>query len=153
MSVIARPHHVCLSVADLDVQQRWYQQALGLTEVVERFELPEPHVRTVVLRAPNGMRVELIEREGSSAQIFADPLEAALTQGFSHWALEVEDLDQTFAALSADGAQPVSPPAPAVQPGARFAFVRDPEGNLLELIQPPASSFAPRRPRGADARN
>src|SRR3984893_12075357 len=125
MSVIARSHHIGLSVADLDAQQRWYQQALGLDEVVEQFELPEPRVRTVVLRAANGLRVELIEREGSTAQMFSDPLEAALTRGYGHWALEVEDLDQTFAALSALGAEPVSPPAPAVQPGARFAYVLD----------------------------
>jgi catechol 2,3-dioxygenase-like lactoylglutathione lyase family enzyme len=137
MSVIARFHHVALSVADLDAQQYWYHHALGLSEVVERFELPEPHVRTVVLSAPNGLRVELIEHAGSQAQTFSDPLEAALTQGYGHWALEVEDLDQTFAALSAADAQSVSPPAPAVQPGAKFAYVRDPEGNLLELIQPP----------------
>jgi catechol 2,3-dioxygenase-like lactoylglutathione lyase family enzyme len=139
MSVIARSHHIGLSVADLDAQQRWYQQALGLDEVVEQFELPEPRVRTVVLRAANGLRVELIEREGSRAHTFNDPLEAALTRGYGHWALEVEDLDQTFAALSALGAEPVWPPAPAVQPGARFAYVRDPEGNLLELIQPQAT--------------
>jgi catechol 2,3-dioxygenase-like lactoylglutathione lyase family enzyme len=120
MSVIARSHHIGLSVADLDAQQRWYQQALGLDEVVEHF-------------------VELIEREGSTARTFHDPLEAALTRGYGHWALEVEDLDQTFATLSAVGAEPVSPPAPAVQPGARFAYVRDPEGNLLELIQPQAT--------------
>jgi catechol 2,3-dioxygenase-like lactoylglutathione lyase family enzyme len=138
MAVIARPHHVSLSVGDLDAQRRWYQEALGLSEVVEQFELPEPRVRTVVLRAPNGLRLELIEREGSKAQAFSDPLETTLNQGFAHWALEVEDLDQGFAALSAAGAQEVSPPAPAVQPGARFAYVRDPEGNLLELIQPPA---------------
>ena len=139
MSVTARSHHIGLSVADLDAQQRWYQQALGLDEVVEQFELPDPHVRTVVLRAANGLRIELIEREGSTARMFNDPLEAALTRGYGHWALQVEDLDQTFAALSALGAEPVSPPAPAVQPGARFAYVRDPEGNLLELIQPQAA--------------
>ncbi|HEV3283483.1 MAG TPA: VOC family protein [Solirubrobacteraceae bacterium] len=139
MSVIARSHHIGLSVADLDAQQRWYQQALGLDEVVEHFELPEPRVRTVVLRAANGLRIELIEREGSTARTFHDPLEAALTRGYGHWALEVEDLDQTFATLSAVGAESVSPPGPAVQPGARFAYVRDPEGNLLELIQPQAT--------------
>src|ERR1700732_224138 len=139
MSVIARSHHIGLSVADLDAQQRWYQQALGLDEVVEHFELPEPRGRTVVLRAANGLRIELIEREGSTAQTFHDPLEAALTRGYGHWALEVEDLDQTVATLSAVGAEPVSAPAPPVRPGARFAYVRDPEGNLLELIQPQAT--------------
>jgi catechol 2,3-dioxygenase-like lactoylglutathione lyase family enzyme len=137
MTFIARSHHVGLSVADLDAQQRWYQQTLGLRELVEQFELPQPHIRTVQLRAPNGLRIELIEREGSTPQTFHDPMAAALTQGYGHWALEVDDLDQAYAALSAAGAESVSPPAPAVQPGARFAYVRDPEGNLLELIEPP----------------
>jgi catechol 2,3-dioxygenase-like lactoylglutathione lyase family enzyme len=135
MSLLARPHHVALSVGDLDSQQRWYQLAFGLDEVVEQLDLPELQVRTVVLRASNGLRLELIERGGSHPQSFTDPLEASLTQGFGHWALEVDDLDEAFAFLSAEGAEPVSSPAPAVQPGARFAYVRDPEGNLLELIQ------------------
>ena len=137
MSIGASFHHVSLSVADLDTEQHWYQQVLGLGEVVERFELPEPSVRTVVLRAPGGLRVELIERAGCRPQTFADPLDAAQTQGYGHWALEVDDLDAAFALLSAAPGQPVSSPAPAVEPGARFAYVKDPEGNLLELIQPP----------------
>lgn len=135
MSFTARPHHVGLSVANLEAEQRWYQQALGLDEVVERFELPEPHVKTVVLRGRNGLRIELIERAGSRAQPFADPLEAALTQGYGHSAIEVDDLDQAFADLAAAGAQAVSPPRRRTA-GGRFAYVRDPEGNLLELIQP-----------------
>src|SRR5260370_13910138 len=136
MSIGASFHHVSLSVADLDTEQHWYQQVLGLGEVVERFELPEPPVRTVVLRAPSGLRVELIERAGSRAQTSADPLDAARTQGYGHWALEVDDLDAAFALLSAPPGQPVSSPGPAVQPGARFAYVKDPERNLIELIQP-----------------
>jgi predicted enzyme related to lactoylglutathione lyase len=59
-----------------------------------------------------------------------------LEQDWTH-ALEVEDLDAAFALLSAAPGQAVSPPGPAVQPGARFAYVKDPGGNLLELIQPP----------------
>lgn len=137
MAIGASFHHVSLSVADLDAEERWYEQVLGLAEVVERFELPEPPVRTVVLRAANGLRVELIERSGSRGQSFADPLDAAQTQGYGHWAVEVDDLDAAFALLSASPGEAVSPPGPAVQPGARFAYVKDPEGNLLELIQPP----------------
>ena len=131
-------HHTSLSVADLEAQQSWYQRALGLTEVVERYELDDPAVRTAVLRSPTGVRLELIERAGSSPhQSYADPLEASLTQGFGHWALSVSDLDQAFAELTSAGATAVWPPAPAVQPGARFAYVKDPEGNLIELIQMP----------------
>jgi catechol 2,3-dioxygenase-like lactoylglutathione lyase family enzyme len=99
----ARFQHVSLSVANLDAQQEWYAKALGLDEVVERFELPAPHVRTVVLRASNGLRIELIEREGFGARVFADPLDAALTQGYGHWAVEVDNLETTFAELTAAG--------------------------------------------------
>jgi catechol 2,3-dioxygenase-like lactoylglutathione lyase family enzyme len=130
-------HHLSLSVADLEAEQRWYQEVLGLDEVVERVQLEEPPVRTVVLRGPNGLRVELIERADSRPQTFADPLDAAQTQSYGHWAIQVDDLDAAFALLSAAPGRPVSPPAPAVEPGARFAYVKDPEGNLLELIQPP----------------
>ena len=132
-------HHTSLSVADLDAQQAWYQRVLGLTEVVERFQLDEPAVRTVVLRSSSGVRLELIERSGAARERpFADPLDAAATLGFGHWALSVRDLDASYAAITAAGAASVWPPADAVEPGARFAYVKDPEGNLIELIQPPA---------------
>ena len=133
----ARFHHVSLSVTDLDAQQHWYQTALGFEEVVEQFELPEPPVRTAVLRSADGVRVELIERHGASrAEVYADPLDTSRALGYGHWALEVPDLDQAFAYLTAGGAEAVWPPAPAVAPGAKFAYVKDPEGNLIELIQP-----------------
>lgn len=132
-------HHTSLSVADLDAQRAWYSQALGLREVVEEFQLDEPAVRTVVLRSGSGVRLELIERAGASRdRAYADPLDAASTLGFGHWAVSVRDVTAAFAAIVAAGGTAVWPPADAVQPGARFAYVKDPEGNLIELIQPPA---------------
>jgi len=128
--------HVGLSVADLDAQRRFYRDALGLTEVEEEFAMPEAHIRTVILRGDNGLKIELIERGGSAPQEFADPYDGAGVQGYFHWALYVADLDTTFAHLLGAGATEVSPPAPAVRAGARFAYVKDPEGNLLEFIQP-----------------
>jgi catechol 2,3-dioxygenase-like lactoylglutathione lyase family enzyme len=141
----ARFHHVSLSVADLVAQQRWYAEALGFTEVTEQFELSDPPVRTVVMESGDGVRVELIERAGSArTEVFGDPLEKLLGQGYGHWALAVDDLDAAFARLTEAGAAAVWPPADAVQPGARFAYVKDPEGNLIELIQPSAD-IAPER--------
>ena len=140
-----RFHHVSLSVADLAAQRRWYAEALGFTEVIEQFELPEPPVRTAVLESASGVRVELIERAGSArAGAFGDPLDTLRGQGYGHWALAVDDLDAAFARLTGSGAEAVWPPADAVQPGARFAYVKDPEGNLIELIQPSAGT-APER--------
>src|SRR5260370_15768320 len=85
----ARFHHVSLSVADLDAAQRWYRQALGLSEVIERFELPDPAVRTVVLRGASGLRVELVERAGSTRTRAAGyPLDAAPADGYAHFAVD-----------------------------------------------------------------
>jgi catechol 2,3-dioxygenase-like lactoylglutathione lyase family enzyme len=134
-------HHISLSVANLDAQRLWYERALSLHEVVEQVTLPDPPVRTVVLRASNGLRVELIERAGSTRpEAFTDPLDASRLQGYGHWALEVTNLDQAYTQLIESGAQPVWPPAPAIEPGAHFAYVKDPEGNLLELIEPPQAN-------------
>ena len=49
--------------------------------------------------------------------------------------MQVSDLDAAFSELAAAGAGVVSPPADAVRAGDRDAYVHDPEGNLLELIQ------------------
>jgi predicted enzyme related to lactoylglutathione lyase len=65
-------------------------------------------------------------------------LDAANTLGFGHWAVSVRVLDTAFTTIVAAGGVGVWPPADAVQPGARFAYFKDPEGNLIELIQPPA---------------
>ncbi|WP_344015301.1 VOC family protein [Pseudonocardia xinjiangensis] len=129
--------HVGLSVTDLDVERLFYARALGMTEVEESFEMPEAQVRSTILRAESGLKIELVERGGSAAQEFADPFDAAGTQGYFHWALYVADLDAAFRDLLAAGAQAVSGPANGVRPGMRFAYVKDPEGNLLELIQSP----------------
>ncbi|GIF50242.1 catechol 2,3-dioxygenase-like lactoylglutathione lyase family enzyme [Asanoa ferruginea] len=128
--------HVGLSVADLDRQRRFYAAALGLTEVEETVEMPAAHIRTAILRAENGLKIELIERGGSAAQEFADPYDGAGTQGYFHWAVYVDDLDAAFATVLDAGAREVSAPADAVRAGMKFAYVKDPEGNLLELIQP-----------------
>lgn len=128
--------HVGLSVADLDAQRCFYAAALGLTEVEERFEMPEAHVRSTILRAANGLKIELIERGGSAPQEFTDAYDGAGTQGYFHWAVHVDDLDAAYRTVLNAGGREVSAPADAVRPGMRFAYAKDPEGNLLELIQP-----------------
>jgi catechol 2,3-dioxygenase-like lactoylglutathione lyase family enzyme len=112
--ITLRFDHVSLSVADLDAQSRFYEDAFGFDEIY---------------------RNELNERAGSTAQYFTDPIDGAGIQGYFHWALAVEDLDTAFESITSAGAAPVATPANAARPGIRFAYVRDPEGNLVELIQ------------------
>jgi catechol 2,3-dioxygenase-like lactoylglutathione lyase family enzyme len=128
--------HVGLSVADLDAQRRFYAQALGLIDDAGHVEMPDAGIRTAVLRGPTGLQIELIERSGSVPQNFTDAYDGASVQGYFHWALAVADLDESIDGLLTAGATEVSAPAEAIRPGFRFAYVKDPEGNLIELIQP-----------------
>jgi catechol 2,3-dioxygenase-like lactoylglutathione lyase family enzyme len=132
--ITLRFDHVSLSVADLDAQSRFYEDAFGFDEIY-RNELNGGQIRTAILRSKAGAQLELIERAGSTAQYFTDPIDGAGIQGYFHWALAVEDLDTAFESITSAGAAPVTTPANAARPGIRFAYVRDPEGNLVELIQ------------------
>ncbi|MEU6252568.1 VOC family protein [Streptomyces sp. NPDC047043] len=125
--------HVGISVPDLIAAVMWYRAALHLTE--ERaFAVPGTDLRGVMLRHDSGYRVELLHRPGAAAD---GPVQAAGTLGYGHLCLAVdtpEDVDAEFARLVAAGAGVRTGPRPAPREGARMAFVSDPFGNLIELI-------------------
>jgi catechol 2,3-dioxygenase-like lactoylglutathione lyase family enzyme len=133
-----RFHHISLSVADLDLEEAWYRAALGLTRTDERLDLPEAGVRTAVLSDGAGLRVELTERAGSAPALRPDPYAATATQTFTHLALQVPDLEAAFRRLTLEHAAPsvAEPgPGPGATSGTRYAYIHDPEGNLIELIE------------------
>ncbi|MFC4785600.1 VOC family protein [Nocardioides sp. MAHUQ-72] len=126
--------HVGLTVGDLDAMTGWWSTALGLDIELE-FALDHVDFRGTMLRHPAGWRIELLHRPGSVAGLrAADPVEAALTRGFGHVALDVPDVDAAYAALVAAGATDRMSPRPSPEPGVRMAYVADPEGNLVELL-------------------
>lgn len=134
--------HVGLSVADIDAMSGWYADALDLTPVTP-FELAGLGLRGVFLVHETGWAIELLHREGNHAGLSApDAPTAALTRGFGHLCVRVEDVDEVYARLVGAGAEDRMSPRAAPEPGVRMAFVADPEGNLIEVIdrQGPAGS-------------
>ncbi|WP_043662502.1 VOC family protein [Streptomyces xylophagus] len=129
--------HVGISVPDLAAAVAWYGEALHLTEE-HAFSVPDTALRGVTLRHHTGYRVELLHRPDSVPGLVADgPLQAAATLGYGHLCLAVdtpEQVDTEFTRLVAAGAGVRMSPRPAPRPGARMAFVSDPYGNLIELI-------------------
>ncbi|MEU6350811.1 VOC family protein [Streptomyces sp. NPDC047072] len=130
-----RLDHVGVNVCDLAAQTAWYQRAFGLKTVFE-FHLEGPGLRGVVLEHPDGWRLELLARPGSAPGLRApDPITAALTEGYGHFAVTTPELDPVHVALLAHGAGEAVAPGPSPEPGVRMAWVTDPEGNLIELIE------------------
>ncbi|MFJ9535793.1 VOC family protein [Streptomyces sp. NPDC101225] len=131
----ARLDHVGLNVRDLTAQTTWYRDVFGLKPVFD-FHLEGPGLTGVVLAHPHGWRIELLARPGSSPGLRApDPTTAVLTEGYGHFAVTTPELDPVYAALVAHGAGEVMDPGPSPEPGIRMAWVSDPEGNLIELIE------------------
>ena len=132
-------HHVGVSVSDLDQARKWYADVLGMTEGYA-FEIPPVGVRGCFMEG-YGTRVELLERAGSDPGIGGqDPPAALLTHGYGHVAFAADDLDETFAEFVARGATPVWGPRPSPEPGVRMAFIADPDGNLIEIVDPTAGT-------------
>lgn len=126
--------HIGLSVGDLEAQLAWYRAAFGFP-LAKPFDVPGFGLRGVFLLGPDGLAIELLEREGSShPQPARTAPDALLAQGWAHLCLRVGDVDATFDRLVAAGAGIVSPPGESPEPGVRFAFVTDPEGNFIELL-------------------
>ena len=129
-----RLDHVGLNVADLASMTAWYGATLKL-DVEFEFALDHVDFSGVMLRSPDGYRLELLSRPGSAPGLrAADPVEAALTRGFGHVAFDVPDVDAAYDALLVAGAADRMSPRPSPEPGVRMAYVADPEGNLIELL-------------------
>ncbi|BEP13363.1 VOC family protein [Acidothermaceae bacterium B102] len=130
-----RLDHVGLNVADLDTAETWYVEALGyVRELALRIDVFELDI-VMLIHPDNGDRLELLHRPGSRTGLrAATPPEAVLTDGFGHIAFDVTALDTAFDRLVGLGARPVMTPRPSPERGVRMAFVADPEGNLIELV-------------------
>ena len=133
-----RLHHTGISVPDLDRALDWYCGALGLTPGF-RFEVPPLGLRGAFALGQGGSGLELLEQAGAvPGADKTDPPKANAIHGYNHACFQVEDLDALYARLIERGAAGVWPPRDSPEPGVRMAYVTDPDGNLIELIQPAA---------------
>jgi len=122
-------HHVALTTVRFERLRRFYVETLGLP-VVGGFSGHD-----IVFIQAGTTKIELIGEKGPAA---SGPEDRASHRGWHHLAWEVEDVDAAFAELAARGVSVHSPPEsfPPEAPTMRIAFLRDPDGNLLELLQP-----------------
>jgi catechol 2,3-dioxygenase-like lactoylglutathione lyase family enzyme len=90
-----------------------------------------------VLEAPGGHRIELLQY---LAPVGAPCLLRPCDPGSSHLCLTVDDIEAVCARLRSAGVEVFNAPAPitaGASRGAFAAYLRDPNGILIELFQPP----------------
>jgi lactoylglutathione lyase len=118
--------HTCVRVRDIDASLRFYR-ALGLEE---RGRLNFDSAYNVYMGLPGDEdRLELTVNIGRE-----EPYD--LGDGYNHFAVTVDDIDAALADLAEIGVEPEKPP---YRPGERedlprIAFVADPDGYRVELI-------------------
>ena len=120
--------HVGIRVRDLDTARAFYE-GLGFDFIVGPVG-PEP---VAILEHPCGLVLNFILNGSptSTENVLMDAPEKH--PGYTHMALAVADLDVVLTALNAEGIAITE--GPVEFPGARALFVRDPDGNVIELNQ------------------
>jgi catechol 2,3-dioxygenase-like lactoylglutathione lyase family enzyme len=122
--------HAALLISDPERSRAFYVGVLGLTEVPrpETFDFPGLWLQI------GEQQLHLIGEatDGRARQVYS-PEE--LSGGFtSHFAIEVDDLDATVAALQQRGGALVGGPRPRGD-GVIQAYISDPDGHIVELMQ------------------
>lgn len=131
---VPRLHHVGVVVHDLQASLDWYRNNLGF-EHQYSFTLPGAQVAMLVR---GEARLEIFQVDGAAPMTNErEEIETFLKLGgVNHFALNVDDLEETVAALAAKGVEIVIPPSSVPNhAGDRFAYIRDNERMLVELFQ------------------
>jgi len=119
--------HVATRTSDLERAVRFYE-LLGM-RVERRKELEKGRATLVFLAPPEGnFSIELVYNWGKD-----EPYAGG--ERFGHFAFEVEGLDELFPRLVQAGAESVRPPYLLEGTGPKIAFIADPDGNWIELIE------------------
>ena len=119
--------HVATRTRDLDAALAFYE-ALGLSES-RRSELTKGKATLAFVEPPEGnFAIELVYNWGK-----VDAYEGG--KRFGHFAFEVLDIDALLPRLTAAGGSVVREPYLLEGTGPKLAFVADPDGNWIELIQ------------------
>lgn len=140
--------NVGLHVTDLERSLGFYRDVLGFSVVVDSGWQTDPALLGLTATPAGAIRIVNLTTGGHGATVtlvqvrglerrpvpggeFHDP-------GTMHLALAVDDVDTVLGRLAQAGTTPVATPGEVAGGGAghaRVAFVRDPDGFFVELVQ------------------
>jgi lactoylglutathione lyase len=119
--------HTCYRITDIDRSVAFYN-ALGFDEI-GRIPIGDEAVNVFMNQPGDGNmpRLELTCNFGVASY--------EIGTGYGHIAITADDLDATLVRLAEQGIEPEKSPYSVREGGSRLAFVRDPDGYRIELIE------------------
>jgi lactoylglutathione lyase len=121
--------HTMIRVGDIDTSIRFYTEVLGM-RLLRRKDYPEGRFTLAFVG---------FEAESEAAAIELtynwDTEKYDLGNGFGHIAIGVEDIYATCKRIKDVGGKVIREPGPMKHGSTVIAFVRDPDGYAIELIQ------------------
>jgi len=118
--------HTCLNVSDLDRSIGFYTKLIGLN-LISRREVKQNNAEIAFLEDEGGAAIELTHWRDKKGLVEGD--------NFDHIAFAVKDVGATVGELKASGVTIAMEPFSLSGSSSRIAFIKDPDGNWLELIE------------------
>lgn len=135
--MVDRVDHLGVMVADIDATVAWYVEVLGFA-VTDRWSNHDIDMSWAHLEY-GGHRLEFVQRPGMTGG-------ADAAAGYHHLAVVVGDCAAATEAIVDAGATVVFPPAYFDRHDMDWSFVKDPFGNIIELVSYRDSESPPPRP-------
>ena len=118
--------HTCLNVANLDRSINFYSKQMGLN-FVSRREIKQNNAEIAFLRDEAGGAIELT--------YWRDKKTLAEGDNLDHIAFDVQDVKGTVERLRTQRVTITMEPYSLQGSTSKIAFIKDPDGNWLELIE------------------
>ncbi|TQV62154.1 MAG: lactoylglutathione lyase [Halothiobacillaceae bacterium] len=122
--------HTMLRVGDLDRSIRFYTDVLGM-RLLRRKDYPDGRFTLAFLGYQDESEAAALELTYNWGVDSYDP-----GTGYGHIALEVDDVYKAAEAIRARGGKIIREPGPMHAGTTLIAFVEDPDGYPIELLEP-----------------
>ena len=135
-------HHVAVATGDLDRLVSFYTDLFGFGPVMSTEWANRPAIDAIIGLENTAARQVMLKSGNAYLEIFEyrapeprahDGAPRACDQGYTHFCIDVTDIDAEYERLSAAGMRFHCPPPHLGGGSIRATYGRDPDGNIVEL--------------------
>ena len=141
-------NHVAISTPDIERLSDFYKNLLGFEEVFKlNWEIGDKALDNITALKDSSARIIMLKCGNACLELFeyetpppkaGDENRPVCDHGITHICLQVTDIENEYSRLKNAGMRFHCPPQPVGDLQATYG--RDPDGNVVELLQAPAES-------------